>query len=82
MGVALTFSNVPLMAEISFAIEAEEAKNPGIWGEKGVYGIGYGLYTTAFALGGTVGSLAAGYITAGFGWSTMTVCSFKSYSKP
>jgi MFS family permease len=74
MGLTLTLSNVPLMAEIFFAIEAKEAAHPGIWGEEGVYGIGYGLFTTSFALGGTIGSLAAGYLNAGPGWSTMTWC--------
>ena len=72
MGLTLTFSNVPLMAEITFAIEAKEAKRPGIFGEKGAYGIGYGLFTTSFALGGTAGSLMAGYVNANAGWSTMT----------
>ncbi|CAK7220823.1 hypothetical protein SBRCBS47491_004320 [Sporothrix bragantina] len=72
LGVALTFSNVPLMAEISFTIEAEEERNPGVWGSKGVYGIGYGLFNTAFALGSAGGSLLAGYIHADFGWATMS----------
>jgi hypothetical protein len=72
MGVTLTFSNTPLMAEITYVIDAKEARHPGIWGEKGVYGIGYGLFTTAFALGGTIGSIMAGYIEAGPGWGTMT----------
>ncbi len=71
-GVTLTFCNVPLMAEITFAIEAKESRNPGIWGENGAYGIGYGLYCTAFALGGTIGSLMAGYLKAKLGWDTMT----------
>lgn len=72
MGTSLTFSNTPLMAEITYAIEQKEARRPGMWGEKGVYGIGYGLFTTAFALGGTIGSLMAGYIVAGPGWGTAT----------
>lgn len=71
MGVALTFSNVPLMAEISFMIEAEEEHNPGVWGSKGVYGIGYGLFNTAFALGSAGGSLLGGYIHADYSWATM-----------
>ena len=72
MGVTLTFSNVPLMAEITYAIEAEDRKAPGVWGEKGVYGIGYGLFCMAFALGSTIGSIMAGYIVAGQGWITAT----------
>ncbi|KAJ9156455.1 Major facilitator superfamily domain-containing protein [Pleurostoma richardsiae] len=70
LGVTLAFANIPLMAEITYAIEDEERKRPGVWGEKGVYGIGYGLFCTAFALGGTAGSLMSGYIVAGSGWNT------------
>ncbi|OIW28870.1 MFS general substrate transporter, partial [Coniochaeta ligniaria NRRL 30616] len=72
LGLTLTFCNTPLMAEITYAIEEKEARRPGMWGEKGVYGIGYGLFTTAFALGGTAGSLLSGYVVAGPGWGTMT----------
>ncbi|KAK1749946.1 major facilitator superfamily domain-containing protein [Echria macrotheca] len=68
----LAFANTPLMAAMSYAIDAKEARQPGIWGEKGVYGIAYGLWTTGFALGGTIGSLMAGYINAGPGWGTLT----------
>ncbi len=71
VGFAFTVTNTPLMAEISYAIDAREAKAPDL-GQEGVYGIGYGLFTTAFALGGTVGSLMAGYLVAGPGWGTMT----------
>lgn len=72
MGVTLTFSNTPLMAEITYAIEAEEAKTPGVFGAKGVYGLGYGLFCTSFALGGSVGSLLSGYVMAARGWGTLT----------
>jgi len=72
LGTALAFSNTPLMAEISYAIEAEEAANPGCFGDKGAFGVGYGLFTMAFALGGVVGPLWAGYVVASAGWGTMT----------
>ncbi|KAK6863993.1 MFS transporter-like protein [Apiospora arundinis] len=72
LGCALVFSNTPLMAEITYVIDEKEAEYPGIFGEKGVYGIGYGLFTMAFALGGTIGPLFAGYLNAGPGWGTMT----------
>lgn len=72
LGVALTLCGTPLMAEITYAIEAEEARSPGIFGEKGVYGLGYGLFCTAFALGGSVGSLMSGFLMAGVGWGTLT----------
>lgn len=72
MGVTLTFANTPLMAEITYAIDAEEAANPGVFGKKGVYGLGYGLFCTSFALGGSAGSLMSGYVMAGAGWATLT----------
>lgn len=72
MGVTSNLANTPLMAEISYAIEAEEAKSPGIFGQKGVYGLGYGLFCTSFALGGSIGSLMSGYVMTGAGWSTLT----------
>ncbi|KAI0137811.1 MFS general substrate transporter [Hypoxylon sp. NC0597] len=72
LGIALAFANVPLMAEITYVIEALEAAEPGIFGETGVYGMGYGLFTMAFALGGVVGPLWAGYVVTSAGWATMT----------
>lgn len=70
MGIALTLSSTPLMAEITYVIEAKEKKQPGIWGAKGVYGVGFGLFTTSFALGGVMGSFMAGYLYEGPGWET------------
>ncbi|KAI0012701.1 MFS general substrate transporter [Xylariaceae sp. FL0662B] len=72
LGIALAFSNTPLMAEISYVIDERAAKYPGIFGEKGAYGLGYGLFTMAFALGGTIGPLWSGYVVASAGWGTMT----------
>ncbi|KAI1133259.1 MFS transporter-like protein [Nemania abortiva] len=71
-GVTLPFSMTPLMAEISYVIEAKEAENPGIFGEKGVYGLAYGLFNMAFALGGIIGPIWAGYVVDSAGWGTLT----------
>ncbi|KAI1808952.1 MFS general substrate transporter [Daldinia bambusicola] len=71
-GVALAFANVPLMAEITYVIEAKDAEQPGIFGDKGVYGLGYGLFNMAFSLGGVVGPLWAGYLVESAGWGTLT----------
>jgi MFS family permease len=68
----IAMAATPLMAEMTYAIDEREAEQPGVWGEQGVYGIAYGLWTTAFALGGTVGSLMAGYVNAGPGWGPTT----------
>ncbi|KAJ8120711.1 hypothetical protein O1611_g10294 [Lasiodiplodia mahajangana] len=71
-GITLPFSMTPLMAEISYVIEAKEAENPGIFGEKGIYGLAYGLFNCAFALGGIVGPIWAGYVVESAGWGTLT----------
>ncbi|KAI0528258.1 MFS transporter-like protein [Xylaria bambusicola] len=71
-GATLPFSMTPLMAEISYVIEAKEAENPGIFGEKGVYGLAYGLFNMAFALGGIIGPIWAGYVVDSAGWGTLT----------
>lgn len=70
MGIALALSSTPLMAEITYVIQDKEMENPGVWGPKGVYGVGFGLFTTAFALGGVVGSFMGGYLYQGPGWAT------------
>ncbi|KAI0875475.1 MFS transporter-like protein [Hypoxylon argillaceum] len=71
-GVTLPFSMTPLMAEISYVIEDEEAKNPGIFGVNGVYGLAYGLFNMVFALGGIIGPIWAGYVVKSAGWGTLT----------
>lgn len=71
-GFTLPFSMTPLMAEISYVIEAKEAENPGVFGVNGVYGLAYGLFNVAFALGGIVGPLWAGYVVESVGWGTLT----------
>ncbi|TGJ84891.1 hypothetical protein E0Z10_g3863 [Xylaria hypoxylon] len=71
-GFTLPFAITPLMAEISYVIQAKEAENPGIFGEKGVYGLAYGLFNMAFALGGIIGPIWAGYVVESAGWGTLT----------
>ncbi|KAI0451663.1 MFS transporter-like protein [Xylaria acuta] len=71
-GFTLPFAMTPLMAEISYVIEAKEAETPGIFGENGVYGLAYGLFNMAFALGGIIGPIWAGYVVESAGWGTLT----------
>ena len=78
LGCALTLSSTPLMADITYVIEEKEKRSPGIWGPRGVSGVGYALFTTSFALGGVLGSFVAGYLYAAswgtFGWSVGVWC--------
>lgn len=71
-GLLLIWANTPLNAEIVYCIDDMERERPGLWGKRGVYGIGFGMFTTAFALGTTVGSFVAGYIMDAAGWNTLT----------
>ncbi len=71
LGCAFTFSNTPLMAEIGYVVDALAIEHPGVFGDAGAYGLGYGLWTMSFALGGTVGPLWSGYVLATAGWGTM-----------
>ncbi|KAM4065567.1 major facilitator superfamily protein [Hirsutella rhossiliensis] len=68
--VALSLSSTPLMAETTYVSEAEEKRQLGVWGVKCVYGAGFGLFTTSFALGGVIGSVIAGYLYQSPGWNT------------
>ncbi|KAI1390080.1 MFS general substrate transporter [Hypoxylon trugodes] len=72
LGTSLAFANVPLMAEITYVIEAKMAEQPGVFGKNGAYGLGYGLFNVAWALGGVIGPLWTGYVVNSAGWGTMT----------
>ncbi|KFY31024.1 hypothetical protein V493_01465, partial [Pseudogymnoascus sp. VKM F-4281 (FW-2241)] len=60
LGTALAAVMPPLMAEITYIVEAKEVRNPGIFGAKGAYAQAYGLFVMAFAGGCLVGPIWAG----------------------
>lgn len=72
IGVGLALVMPPIMAEITYVVEAKERKNPGVFGDKGAYAQAYALFITAFAAGTLIGPIWAGYIKAAAGWDTMT----------
>ncbi len=72
IGVALTLVMPPLMAEITYVVEAKEKENPGIFGTTGAYAQAYGLFVTAFAAGTLIGPVWAGYVRIAAGWGTMS----------
>lgn len=55
LGATLTVAMTPLMAEITYVVEAKEKKNPGIYGSAGAYGQAYALFIMAFAAGTLIG---------------------------
>ncbi|KAF2150252.1 MFS general substrate transporter [Myriangium duriaei CBS 260.36] len=74
LGTALTFALTPIMAEITYCVEAMVAKAPkGTFGEKGAMAQAYGLFNMAFAAGSMLGPLLGGLIVEGAGWKVATL---------
>lgn len=75
VGLSLTMTFPPLMAEISAVVEAKEKKMVanGIqgYGLGGAYAQAYALFNMAFAAGCTLGPLLAGFLVEQEGWATM-----------
>jgi hypothetical protein len=72
IGVSLTLVMPPLMAEITYVVEAKERECPGRFGPTGAYAQAYGLFVTAFAAGTLIGPIWSGYIEDAAGWGTMS----------
>jgi MFS family permease len=72
IGLALTLVMPPLMAEITYVVEAKEKQNPGRYGSTGAYAQAYGLFVMAFAAGTLLGPIWAGYVRHKAGWGTMS----------
>lgn len=75
IGLSLTLTFPPFMAEFSAVVEAKEKKMiaNGMrgYGVGGAYAQAYALFNMAFAAGCTLGPLLAGFIVEQQGWSTM-----------
>lgn len=72
IGISLTLVMPPLMAEITYVVEAKEKQSPGRYGTTGAYAQAYGLFVMAFAAGSLIGPLWAGYVRDEAGWGTMS----------
>ena len=72
IGLTLTLVMPPLMAEITYVVEAKEKAYPGRYGSNGAYAQAYGLFVTAFAAGTMIGPTWAGYVRDSAGWATMS----------
>lgn len=71
IGSTFAFMMPAIMAEFTYLIDAKAKKNPDIFGEKGAFAQGYGLFNVAWAAGGLVGPLWAGTVKKEYGWGTM-----------
>jgi MFS family permease len=72
IGASLTCIISPLMAEITYMVDAKENKNPGAFGKTGAYAQAYGLFVMSYATGTLVGPLWGGFVNSTAGWGTMT----------
>ncbi|KAI9722180.1 MAG: hypothetical protein M1828_004863 [Chrysothrix sp. TS-e1954] len=70
-GASVVMGFAPLMAEISYVVEAKEKNHPGKYGRMGAYAQAYALWNMAFAAGCLVGPIWGGMVNESFGWGTM-----------
>jgi MFS family permease len=74
VGLGVALSLTALMAEVSYAVEAQGAKRPvGFFGKNGVFAQAYGLFNMAYAAGTLAGPLLAGLVKERAGWGTATL---------
>ncbi|KAL8761497.1 MAG: hypothetical protein Q9184_002376 [Pyrenodesmia sp. 2 TL-2023] len=66
LGTAMTFP--ALMAEVSLVVESIERDRPGVFGDRGVMSLSFGVMNTAFAGGFLAGPLLAGWLIGCVGW--------------
>jgi predicted MFS family arabinose efflux permease len=71
IGFGVNFIGIPLAAEISYAIEANEEKRPERYGAKEAYAQGYELLNSGFATGTLIGPIWSGYVVTQSGWGTL-----------
>ena len=74
VGLSLTLSITPMMAEITYAVEAKARRRPaGFFGKNGAYAQAYSLFNVAWAAGCMVGPLLAGLVNQSLGWNVATL---------
>ncbi|KJX98813.1 MFS transporter like protein [Zymoseptoria brevis] len=74
IGLGLNLALVPLMAEITYAVQAKAARaEVGAFGRNGAYAQAYSLFNVAWAAGSMIGPLLAGLIVEAHGWSLATL---------
>lgn len=70
----LTLTLNPVMAEIAYVVNAKAKKDPQVYGGAGgkIYAQAYGVFSTSYSLGNTIGPIIVGSIKNTAGWSTMS----------
>ncbi|KAK3674180.1 hypothetical protein LTR78_006027 [Recurvomyces mirabilis] len=73
-GLAMTLVITPIMAEITYAVDAKARRHPpGFFGKNGAYAQAYSLFNMAWAAGCFIGPLMGGLINQRAGWGTSTL---------
>ena len=74
IGICLTLVITPMMAEITYAVDAKAARRaPGFFGKNGAYAQAYSLFNVAWAAGCVIGPLLAGMVNQTQGWNSATL---------
>jgi MFS family permease len=74
IGICLTLMITPMMAEITYAVDAKASRRPkGFFGKNGAYAQAYSLFNMAWAAGCLVGPLLAGLVNQRAGWGVTTL---------
>ena len=74
VGLSLTLVLTPMMAEITYAVEAKVRRHEaGYFGRHGAYAQAYSLFNVAWAAGCMIGPLLAGLVNQANGWGTATL---------
>ncbi|MCJ1476408.1 hypothetical protein MMC13_005074 [Lambiella insularis] len=73
VGFGLAVAMVPLLAEVTYVVEAKERATPGIFGERGAYAQAYALFNVFFAAGTLIGPIWGGFVVRSSGWRVMTL---------
>lgn len=76
IGLSLQLVMAPILAEVSYVVEAKEksAKRRGIespFGKGGAYAQAYALFNSCFSMGAIAGPFWAGFVKESAGWNTM-----------
>ncbi|RMZ27585.1 hypothetical protein D0859_08350 [Hortaea werneckii] len=73
-GLTQTVVLTPMMAEITYAVDAKaQTRPPGFFGKNGAYAQAYSLFNMAWAAGSMVGPLLAGLVKQRAGWGVTTM---------
>jgi MFS family permease len=71
LGVGIALVNTPITAEVVFTVIEKEQRHPSLQENAGGYGIAYGFFMTAIALGATLGSFVSTWIIESYGWKPL-----------